>query len=157
MADKPTVSCSFDKAKHTEPLKTLFAEVLGPGAVEKPYSVLHDCLGGIFAFSLQRSKMSWSGSGFFPYGLGQWLCPADGSLLLIGLKFATIPGDSFADKYSAFLSYSPDDLTKHFQKSRFYAKIDVGGAAWCPPGYLHLLFPLSDGALWLKWTSFDAH
>ena len=156
LLDKLTVSCTLEKAKHIQPLDNVLSEIIHKDAMEKPYSVVHDWLGGYFAYSLQKATGKWSSVGYFAYGLGQWTVPIDGTMLLVALKATSIDGDSFSEKHKAFTDIPPDELAKRVQADGFYVKLEVGSAAWCPPGYIHALYVTSNSASFLKWASFGS-
>ena len=152
LGTKETVSVVLDKPKHYDPIFKVITTALHKSVIEKPYSVLHDSLQGIFALSLHRATAKNLVPGFMPFGLGSWFVPVEGSLLVVAALAEKVPGHSFSTKLENMARTGPEDMAKLAHECGFWCKCAPGTAAWAPPGYLTLVAPLGS-CVYLKWSS----
>lgn len=155
LGGKDTASAALDKPKYIEQIHLAIGEALPTIAFEKPYSVLHEVLGNAFAMSIQVCTAKFSSHGFLPYGLGGWLLPFQGSALVIGVAASSLEGHSFGEKCDALMASAPDRVAKYVQQGGFAVLLDVGAAAWVPPGFLAVIVALGPSAF-LRWSSMSS-
>lgn len=158
-ADKDNVSAMLDQKKHigvVEGFVTGCLQWKKEGVFTVPYSVVHaEVVGNVFGISMDHMRAGYQVRGFRPNGLGQWLMPVKGVVILWGIASENVEGLSYAQKITAIGEMKSDDFAKFVQQGKaFYMRLAPRSLLWTPPGYLVSIRAMHDACV-LKWSSLD--